>query len=429
MAYKMNLSRLLFLLFGLLLLIQTGAIFSIMLAEKQATEEQTLLIHTHKVIAQSQVYISHLIDAETGQRGFLLTGHQSYLEPYYSGLVSSKTDLTKLRELTADNPSQQCRLDNMGKLMHKKFDELQQTIDLRQRNRGEEALALVESGHGKRVMDSIRKLTDEFVHEEERLLTVRKATLNKEQSLLQSLFVAASLLLVAITLAIAFIFRERVIAPILELTDEIKGKTLDDSSLDTAMASANEVVRLKIVFREMYEQIEQKTSELNKLSLTDSLTGLDNRRSFHQRVDRIRLHCIRYKRPLSMMMLDVDHFKAVNDTYGHDLGDEILKMASAVICNALREVDVLARLGGDEFAIALPETPADEAAGVAERIRQDVEKIKIETEFGLLGITLSIGITELTDAVEGIEDMLKAADDALYKAKQNGRNRIEKQAQ
>jgi len=423
----MGLNRLMFVLFALLLAVQTGVVYTIVSLEKSAAEVHDRLTHAHEVIHQSEVYIKHLIDAETGQRGFLLTGQQSYLEPYYTGVVSAKSDITTLRELTADEPAQQHRLDAIEILMHEKFDELQQTINLQQDNRKEEAFAIVGSNRGKDVMDEIRKITNELVHDEKHLLAMYEKASSEKQSILQQVFIAAALLLIGITLVIAIIFRFRVINPVLSLTDEIRNKTLDDSSFNEAIATADEVRRLKLVFREMYEQIAQKTIELRKLSLTDPLTGLDNRRSFNKRVDSNRLHCIRYKRPLSVMMMDVDLFKSINDTYGHERGDDALKMAAVLIRNELREVDVLARLGGDEFAAALPETPLDEAVNVAERIREGVGKIKVETESGLLGITVSVGVAEMTDAEESVDDLLKTADQLLYEAKQKGRNKVEKQ--
>ncbi|MES0372402.1 MAG: diguanylate cyclase, partial [Mariprofundaceae bacterium] len=407
MIYKSSLSRLLYTLFGFILVIQGTVILAIVL-ENQATEERRQwVVHTHEVISKSKSYLSHLIDAETGQRGFLLTREQSYLEPYYSGLILAKSEFSDLRELTSDNPAQQHKLDDIEIDMGKKFDELQQTINLQHERKYEEALAIVLGNDGKLYMDSIRKTLEQFVHTEEKLLKLRKKDLSKEKNILQLLFIIASFLLIAVTIVVAFIFKVRIVEPVVELTHEIKSKTLESS--DSNSDSSDEVVKLQFAFREMHQQISDKANELSRLSLTDPLTGLGNRRSFYKRTDEIRLRSIRYKHPLSLMMLDIDLFKSVNDEHGHDVGDDVLKMVSVIIDNALREVDVLARFGGEEFAIALPETALDEAVGVAERIREDVSKLKLEVASGLVGVTISIGVTVMTGAEESIEELLKAS--------------------
>jgi diguanylate cyclase (GGDEF)-like protein len=158
-------------------------------------------------------------------------------------------------------------------------------------------------------------------------------------------------------------------------------------------------------------------------SMTDPLTGLLNRRYFNEQtqkeVARSRRHNLRF----SVLMLDIDHFKRINDTYGHPVGDLAIK-ALADICNkALRPQDILARYGGEEFVLALPHTEAEGAAVVAERIRQTVEQIELTTEAGPVRFTVSIGIATYKKDLP-LEQIVGRADEALYKAKQSGRNRV-----
>jgi diguanylate cyclase (GGDEF)-like protein len=158
-------------------------------------------------------------------------------------------------------------------------------------------------------------------------------------------------------------------------------------------------------------------------SMTDPLTGLLNRRYFNEQtqkeVARSRRHNLRF----SVLMLDIDHFKRINDTYGHPVGDLAIK-ALADICNkALRPQDILARYGGEEFVLALPHTEAEGAAVVAERIRQTVEQIELITEAGPVRFTVSIGISTYMKDLP-LEQIVGRADEALYKAKQSGRNRV-----
>ena len=165
--------------------------------------------------------------------------------------------------------------------------------------------------------------------------------------------------------------------------------------------------------------------KLIMMATTDPLTGLNNRRSFTELADRERLKALRFKHPYTVMMLDIDHFKSINDTYGHHIGDEVLKMVADILKNILRDIDILGRLGGEEFAIVLPETPLKEAVVAAERIRMAIEAFTLNTEQGDIQVTISIGVATMTDAHEENETLLNRADALLYQAKENGRNRVE----
>ncbi len=172
---------------------------------------------------------------------------------------------------------------------------------------------------------------------------------------------------------------------------------------------------------------ERKATEakLRELATTDGLTNLNNRRRFMELAEREFTRTRRYARPLAMFMVDIDHFKNVNDTYGHDVGDEVLRSLSITATDALREADVLGRLGGEEFGILLPETSKEAAMDVAERLRLSVEQTSIPTSAGELNITVSIGVAIMDAESASVDALLKKADVALYKAKQTGRNRVE----
>ncbi len=164
--------------------------------------------------------------------------------------------------------------------------------------------------------------------------------------------------------------------------------------------------------------------ELRRLATSDPLTGLANRRAFFTEADHALLQCARYHHDYTVMMLDIDHFKSINDTFGHDVGDQVLKLVSNEMQQQIRAVDILGRLGGEEFAIALPEADISTATTVAERIRIAVEAFSLDTEQGCVRFTISIGLSQLSDAKSN-EALIKKADELLYQAKQNGRNRIE----
>jgi len=162
---------------------------------------------------------------------------------------------------------------------------------------------------------------------------------------------------------------------------------------------------------------------LRHLAITDGLTSLLNHRIFHDRLSSEFDRSKRFKQPLSLLMVDIDFFKKVNDTYGHPVGDQILKAIAGKLKAHLRTVDVVARYGGEEFAMLLPQTDAALARVVAERIRTDIESESFETDKGKLKITVSLGIcdTSSNDFQSGAE-LLARADEALYQAKNEGRN-------
>jgi diguanylate cyclase (GGDEF)-like protein/PAS domain S-box-containing protein len=171
-----------------------------------------------------------------------------------------------------------------------------------------------------------------------------------------------------------------------------------------------------------HHQVEE---ELERQAHTDYLTELANRRYFMELAEAELARALRYKIPLLLFMLDIDHFKAVNDNHGHKTGDVVLQKIAAILRQSLREVDIIGRLGGEEFAVILPETETDEAFETAERLRLAIAHTPLQTETGgLLSVTVSIGIATLTEESPDIEVLLKQADDALYVAKNSGRNQV-----
>lgn len=169
----------------------------------------------------------------------------------------------------------------------------------------------------------------------------------------------------------------------------------------------------------------QTQDELERQAHSDFLTELANRRHFLELAETELARTLRYGKPFSLMMLDVDHFKAVNDTHGHKSGDLVLQRLARVMESTLREVDVVGRLGGEEFAVILPETTAEKAHEAADRLRAIVAETDIPVDEGApLRVTVSIGIATLSDKSTNIDRLLRLADGALYEAKHGGRNRV-----
>ena len=164
--------------------------------------------------------------------------------------------------------------------------------------------------------------------------------------------------------------------------------------------------------------------QLSQLAITDSLTGIYNRRHFFELAETEFQEALRYGRPFSVLMFDLDLFKQVNDTYGHSRGDEILRTVVQRCAATVRQADILGRYGGEEFAVALPQTSPKKAWAMADRLRQVISATPIETEKGALTITVSFGVSTLSSDTENLMQLLNRADAALYQAKQTGRNRV-----
>jgi diguanylate cyclase (GGDEF)-like protein len=167
----------------------------------------------------------------------------------------------------------------------------------------------------------------------------------------------------------------------------------------------------------------QLHEELRSRAETDPLTGIANRRRFNQVLE---VECGRFTRghsPFSVLMLDLDYFKDVNDRYGHAAGDEVLRQVAQILLATLRSTDVVARYGGEEFAVLLTETRIEGAMVIAERVRTAVEDRVLDVEGNEIALTVSIGVTSHNgEESEAGEELLKRADDALYRAKAAGRN-------
>jgi diguanylate cyclase (GGDEF)-like protein/PAS domain S-box-containing protein len=175
-------------------------------------------------------------------------------------------------------------------------------------------------------------------------------------------------------------------------------------------------------------ELQTALARAQELAHTDSLTGVNNRRHLYELAEREFEVATRYQQPLSIIMFDIDHFKGINDTFGHTIGDQMLQRVTQVACKELRAADVIGRYGGEEFVIILPMTNAQQAYPLAERIRIGVGEIRMPTENGYAAVTLSIGIAEIIYNLQKgstAEALIGRADMAMFAAKQAGRNRTE----
>jgi diguanylate cyclase (GGDEF)-like protein len=190
-------------------------------------------------------------------------------------------------------------------------------------------------------------------------------------------------------------------------------------------AAYTQLERTIVALQTAQAKLAQKTAEFERLSLTDTLTGVANRRALNERAQ-VEIAALR-RTPggLAVVMFDVDHFKRVNDTCGHAVGDLVLERIASLAKKFLRPSDLIARLGGEEFALLLPMVGVDEAAAIAERIRAAIAASSVSFATGTVRVSCSFGVAAFDDRFASIEETLNRADSMLYRAKQNGRDRVE----
>jgi diguanylate cyclase (GGDEF)-like protein len=209
--------------------------------------------------------------------------------------------------------------------------------------------------------------------------------------------------------------------------DDFVAKPFDRLELSARVKSMLRLKALQDALVEKNRELDQKREELLLLSRTDPLTDLYNRRYFQERLDAEFARSRRYHVPLSCLMLDVDHFKRLNDTHGHSFGDEVLRRIAHTLRATLRQVDLCARYGGEELVALLPETAPPDARFAAERVRASISALELRAGPDLrVPVTASVGVaTYPAPDIDSAERLVRTADDRLYEAKAKGRNRVE----
>jgi len=209
---------------------------------------------------------------------------------------------------------------------------------------------------------------------------------------------------------------------------KIRGLELGASDYVTKPFDPGELlarIKVQLKIKSLQDRLKDSNRMLLELSRTDPLTGLHNRRQMTNTLEKEMDRSIRTGDPLSLLLVDCDDFKKINDTFGHQTGDGVLQKLGETFKRHLRQYDSVARLGGDEFALVLPATDIPEATGIAERIRREVEQMTVDPDLADLRVTISVGVARHPHTLVRLpDDLIREADYALYNAKREGRNRV-----
>lgn len=211
--------------------------------------------------------------------------------------------------------------------------------------------------------------------------------------------------------------------PLHDLARRIIGAIVVNQDITARKQQELELLRARETLEKANQELQASLDREQHRARTDELTGLHNRRYFFELAERECSVARRHGRPLSVVMIDIDYFKQINDTFGHQAGDEVLARLAGIVAAHRRSGDILARYGGEEFVLMLPETAAQNALRVAEQLRATVAAVGVDTASGKANFTISAGVAELGADAQTLEQLIRKADEALYAAKAQGRNR------
>ncbi|MES0488536.1 MAG: diguanylate cyclase [Leptospirales bacterium] len=393
-----------------------NALFTFRL-ENHSDKNLYWVVHTHHVISEVEILLSSLKDAETGQRGFLLTSDASYLEPFHTGFTKSKKSFNALKEMTIDNLDQQNRLIEVEKFMTLKFKELKKTIHLREIGEYQDALRIVKRGIGKKYMDDIRNILEEFIHHEKILLEKRNGDLKAVRSRLTTLmFVEFAVFLILAVITVLFL-KNNLFDPLNRLLHSTQKMDKGEEVLIEDITSRDEMGYLLSSFFKMNQKVHERTEILSYKAHHDELTGLLNRTTLFQDVQDSINSSMSKNIKTALLFIDLNKFKDLNDTMGHDAGDYILIETAKRLNESIRNDDKIYRIGGDEFLILINSfLNSKDLERIVSKIMKSIEK-PVPFQGGHIPISLSIGVAIAPDDSKNSDQLLKMADLAMYASK------------
>ncbi len=405
-------------LLAVLILSAVGNSLFTFIIENYGEKKLQWVIHTHEVIIKSEKFLSSMTDTETGQRGYLLTGDATYLQPYHSGLLAVEQSLNELIRLTSGNPVQQERLAKIKSLMQAKLAELHETITIRQRaqhNSFVKVLAVVKQDKGKEYMEQIRRILVVFNNTEHILLEKRMGDYKADRAYLITFVVIQLVFFMSLGIFTVIFIKNNLFVPLaMLLTSTEKVERGEKSSIEDILPN-NEIGYLLSRFYQMSETIYSNTESLTYQAQHDTLTGLETIAEMQLAID----HAISSGQNIALLFIDLNDFKVLNDSFGHEVGDAVLIEVARRLTESVRTKDTVFRQGGDEFVIVLNNiTHSSQAKRVAEHILKRF-KPAFTYQGNIIDINLCIGISLSPGDSLNSHELLKFADIAMYDAKQD----------
>jgi diguanylate cyclase (GGDEF)-like protein len=409
------------LLLSVLFITAIGNVASSLFLEKTVEEKLNWVIHTHEVLNQSDKLLASMVDAETGQRGYLLTKDASYLEPFHSGVKKAIDDLKKLKHLTEDNVDQQEKLTTISVLMDSKLTELKQTVSLAIESESgyDKALKILRDNEGKSIMDNMRTLLTAFNAEELILLERRKGGFRESRAYITTLMGIEILFFVFMAVITAIFVKKNLFTPMgILLKSTAKMEKGERTSISDVLPN-DEMGYLISRFYEMSEIVYEKSESLKHKAHHDELTGLKNRVEIMKEIDKSINETVEKSNKAALLFIDLNKFKQLNDTIGHDAGDAVLQETAKRLLSSVRSDDIVFRYGGDEFVVLL--NSVDSSEQVKKIVDNIIKRFTQALIFqgNTIEILLSIGIVIVPDDSTSGEELLKLADIAMYAAKRD----------
>ncbi len=322
----------------------------------------------------------HMLEVESGERGYIITGNENFLEHYQHGLGKVEMQRTELMRLVSGQSSEQGRMAELDKRLNAKVA-LSQANVLARKQSFNEAQARVLSGAGKREMDAL-------------------------ESILEELSIAQNDRKLALHLQRMVVF------------DEMRNNIALAAVLSVAV-----LIYLHASLMRMMKLMHESEQSLQHIASHDVLTGLPNRRLMMEHIDQAMQRCKRNKKSMALLFLDLNGFKPVNDLYGHKAGDEVLKQVAQRLSEAMRASDRVARFGGDEFVVLVEDIQEKEdVCGIVAKVDEAIFRAFALVEGVQVSISTSIGVAIYPRDAEDMESLLRVADTAMYAAKNSASN-------
>lgn len=360
---------------------------------------------------------------ETSVDRYLITGRPTWLDEF------EKDRLEYARWFTEANrwASTDMEVDKLTEIdeIYVQYDNLTRQIVLTRKKNPAQANVMLSGGDG--YLSNIQRLVDELQGLRAGMTLVRQEQVADTLRRHKRIGYLFPTIITVFFLGLAFYLWRFLVQPLSLLLEGIRNFTRGKTDIQVPTIGKDELGELQEAFNEMARELANERKRLRSESQSDALTGLFNMRYFRQQLVEEFSRAQRYGRPLTLLMIDVDHFKAYNDKNGHPAGDIVLKEVSRIFIRNVRGTDVVARYGGEEFVVLLPETPLDSGVSVAEKIRRSVEEHYFPFAGSTVGerLTVSIGVASYPDVhINSDQDLVESSDKALYAAKKNGRNRV-----